>query len=344
MLGVVTHGPFDVTLEEIPFVQPAAGEALVRIERVGVCGSDVSLYKGTHPYRLYPRIQGHEAAGVVVALGEGAAGGSVAVGDRVAIEPLLPCGACYPCRIGRANCCTNLKVLGAHVDGAFREFVAAPVALLHPANDLDPDHAALCEPISIAVQAAARGDIGPADRVVVVGAGPIGAGICLAASDRGARVLCVDMLPSRLALARTYGAERTVIAGEEDVEAAIGAWTGGEGPSVAVDAVGAPTVIRQCCAMVASAGRVVIVGLSEQDVSLPIIDFTRKEMTIFGSRNNAGRFGEAVDLVRRNRDRIGAMITHRFPLEATAEALKFAAEHPAETEKVMIEMVSPTGS
>lgn len=341
MHGVVTRGPFDVTVEEIPFIQPAAGEALVRIERIGVCGSDISLYKGTHPYRLYPRIQGHEAAGIVVALGEGTLRGNVAIGDRVAIEPLLPCGACYPCRIGRANCCTNLNVLGAHVDGAFREFVALPVALLHPANDLDPDHAALCEPVSIAVQAAARGEIGPTDRVVVVGAGPIGASICLAAGDRGARVLCVDMLPSRLALARTFGAERTVVAREEDVEAAIREWTDGDGPSVAVDAVGAPAVIRQCCAMVASAGRVVIVGLSDQDVTLPIIDFTRKEMTILGSRNNAGRFGEAVDLVRRNRHRIGAMITHRYPLQATPEALKFAAEHPAETEKVMIEVAEP---
>ena len=105
-----------------------------------------------------------------------------------------------------------------------------------------------------------------------------------------------------------------------------------------VDAVGAPPVIRQCCALVANAGRVVIVGLSEQEVSLPIIDFTRKEMTIVGSRNNAGRFGDAVSLVRRNRDRVGAMITHRYPLQRTAEALRFATEHPAETEKVMIEV------
>ncbi|MBA3416902.1 MAG: alcohol dehydrogenase catalytic domain-containing protein, partial [Chloroflexia bacterium] len=330
-------GPFDVVVEEVADVQPAPGEALLRIERVGVCGSDVSFFKGTHPYRHYPRIQGHEAAGRVVALGEGDRGG-LAVGDLVAVEPLIACGACYPCRIGRANCCTDLKVLGAHLDGAFREFVALPFSMLYPANDLDPDLVALCEPISIAVQAAARGEIGPGDRVVVMGAGPIGAGICLAATDRGARVLCTDLLPSRLELARLYGAERTVVAGAEDVAAVVAEWTGGEGPTVTVDAVGAPPVIRQCCALVANAGRVVIVGLSEQEVSLPIIDFTRKEMTIVGSRNNAGRFGDAVSLVRRNRDRVGAMITHRYPLQRTAEALRFSTEHPAETEKVMIEV------
>ena len=298
MKAVMTRAPFDVVVDEVAEVRPAPGEALVRIERVGVCGSDVSFFKGTHPYRRYPRIQGHEAAGRVIALGEGDPGG-LTIGDLVAIDPLIACGTCYPCRIGRGNCCTDLKVLGAHVDGAFRELVALPVAMLYPANDLDPDLVALCEPISIAVQAATRGQIGPEDRVVVIGAGPIGAGICLAAADRGAGVMCVDLLPSRLELARVYGAERTVVAGEEDVEAVVADWTGGEGPTVAVDAVGAPQVIRQCCALVASAGRVVLVGLSEKEVSLPIIDFTRKEMTILGSRNNAGRFGEAVSLGRR---------------------------------------------
>jgi len=256
----------------------------------------------------------------------------------VAVEPLIACGECYPCRIGRRNCCTRLQVLGAHVDGAFREFVALPTSMLYPANDLSPDLAALVEPVSIAVQAVDRGWIGPEDRVVVVGAGPIGAGICLAATDRGARVMVVDRLAGRLELARALGAERTVVAGEEDVAAIVRDWTDGDGPSVTVDAVGLPAVIRQCCDLVASAGRVVIVGLSEQEVSLPILDFTRKEMTILGSRNNAGLFGEAVALVRRSQDRVGRMITHRFPLARTPEAFAFAIEHPADAEKVMIEV------
>jgi L-gulonate 5-dehydrogenase len=334
--GVVTRGPFDVVVVDLPAPEPAPSEALVRIERVGVCGSDVSFFKGSHPYRVYPRVQGHEAAGRIVAFGGDETNG-LAVGDLVAIEPLLACGACYPCRIGRSNCCTSLRVLGAHVDGTFREAAVLPVGLLHPAGDLDADLAALCEPVSIAVQAVARGDIGPADRVVVFGAGPIGASICLAAADRGARVLCVDLLPSRLALARAFGAERTVEAGAEAVEAVVSEWTDGEGPSVTVDAVGTPAVIRQACTVVANAGRVVIVGLSEQEVSLPVIDFTRKEMTILGSRNNAGRFRDAVALVGRHRGRIGAMITHRYPLDRVPEALAFATKQPGAVEKVMIE-------
>jgi L-gulonate 5-dehydrogenase len=337
MRAAVTRGPFDVVVEEAPAPTPGAGEALVRVERVGICGSDLSLYKGTHPYRSYPRIQGHEASGVVVAFGNGS-DGRLSVGDRVAVEPLLPCGECYPCRIGRRNCCTRLRVIGAHVDGMFRELVALPLFTLYPAGDLEPDLAALAEPVSIAVQAVARGEVTAADRVLVMGAGPIGTGICLAAVDRGARVTVVDKIPTRLAIARAFGAERTVNADDEDVAAAAQSWTEGDGPSVVVDAVGAPAVIRRCCELVASAGRVVVVGLSEQEVNLPILDFTRKEMTILGSRNNAGRFGEAVDLVRRHKDRIGSMITHRYPLSRFSEAIRFAADHPAEAEKVMVEL------
>lgn len=335
MRAAVTFGPHDLRLVDQPMPEPGPGEALVRVERVGVCGSDLHLYHGTHPYRLYPRIQGHEFSGEVVGLGSGVSE-PVRLGDRVAVEPLLPCGDCYPCRIGRRNCCTRLKVIGAHVDGAFREFIAVPVSTLYPVNDLDPELAALVEPMSIGVQAVDRGAVASEEQVVVFGAGPIGQAVCLAAVDRGARVLVIDRLPARLALAMHLGAEQTLVAGEDDPAGAVREWTRGDGPPVVVDAVGAPAVVRACFDLAASAGRVVVVGLSDQEVSLPIIDFTRKELTILGSRNNAGLFGEAIDLVRRHRDRVERLVTHRYPLAQVPEAIDFAAEHPAEVEKVMI--------
>jgi len=338
MKTAVTTAPHRIEMVERPEPAPGPGEALVRVERVGICGSDLHLYHGTHPYASYPRTQGHEIAGTVVAFGDGVAGKRPPVGSRVAIEPLLACGVCYPCRLGRGNCCVRLRVLGAHVDGALAELIAVPTATLYPVGDLDPERTALVEPVSIGVQAAARGAIAAGERVVVFGAGPIGQAVLLAAIDRGARVLVVDRLASRLDLARRLGAEATVEAGREDPAAAIREWTDGDGAAVTVDAVGAPAVIRACVDGVASAGRVVIVGLSDQEVSIPVIEFTRKELTILGSRNNAGRFGEAVDLVRRHRDRVGGLITHRFPLDETAAAMAFAAEHPAEAEKVIIEV------
>lgn len=337
MRAAVTYAPYDVRIEEVADVQIGTGEVLVRVERVGVCGGDVSYFKGTHPYRSYPRIQGHELAGRVAALANDYRG-TLAVGDRVAVEPLISCGACYPCRIGRRNCCTQLKVLGAHVEGAFREYISLPGTMLFPAGDLDADETALCEPISIAVQAVTRGAVNAADRVVVIGAGPIGVGVCLAANDRGAQVMAIDRIGERLRIARTFGAHETVNADDSDVTAVVQDWTNGEGPSVVVDAVGAPAVIRQCVDLVASAGRVVIIGLSELEVSLPVLDFTRKELTILGSRNNAGLFGEAVELVRRHRAQVRHMITHRYALDQTAEAIRFATEHPDLAEKVMVDV------
>jgi L-gulonate 5-dehydrogenase len=337
MKAAITLAPHNVEIQESPKPLPGPGEALIRVERVGICGSDVHLYHGAHPYASYPRIQGHEAAGRIVAFGPGY-NGDLIEGGKIAIEPLIPCGACYPCRQGRRNCCINLKVLGAHLDGAFREYISVPTYTLYPSGDLKPEQAALVEPISIGVQAVNRGGIQEGEQVLVIGAGPIGAGISLAAVDRGARVMVADKLPSRLELVRQFGVERTIDSSKEDLAEAVHEWTNGDGTHVAVDAVGAPPVIRQSAELVASAGRVVIVGLSMQEVSLPVIDFTRKEMTILGSRNNAGLFGEAVALVSRHREKLMNMITHRYQLDDLPEALALAAEHPEQVEKVMIEV------
>ena len=337
MRAAVTLAPERIEMREVPEPVPAAGEALIRVERVGICGSDIHIYDGTHPYPLYPLTQGHEIAGQVASFG-GAYDGPIRVGDRVAVEPLVPCGTCYPCRHGRPNCCANLRVIGAHVDGALREFIVLPTHTLYAAGDLDADLTALVEPVSIGVQAVNRGMITAEDQIVVFGAGPIGQAVILAAADRGASVMAVDRLPNRLELARRLGAERTVLAGQEDPAEAVREWTGGEGAGVTVDAVGAPAVIRSCIDLVANAGRVVIIGLSDQEVSIPIIDFTRKELTILGSRNNANLFGVALDLVRRHQDQVRQLITHRFPLDQVPAAIRFAAEHPAEAEKVMIDV------
>lgn len=335
MKAAVTMAPRRIEVREVPEPAPGLSQALIRVEAVGICGSDVERYLGDNPYAQFPRTQGHEFAGRVVALGEGYAG-PVAVGDRVAVEPLMPCGACYPCRHGRPNCCANLKVIGVHVDGAMAELVAVPGPALYPAGDLEAELAALVEPISIGLQAVTRGAVTADDTVAVFGVGPIGQAILLAAVDRGARVLVVDRLPSRLELARQLGAEMTVEDGRDDAAAAIVEWTHGEGPAVAIDATGVPAVIRSCIDVVAPSGRVVVVGISTKEVAIPVVQFTRKELTIVGSRNNTGLFGEAVDLVRRHRDRARRLITHRYPLGRTPEAIAFALEHPAETAKVML--------
>jgi len=340
MKAVVTVEPQRMELRDV--AEPVAGpqQAIVRVEAVGLCGSDLHMFRGSDPYARFPIVQGHEFAGIVERLG-GTVPRAVHVGDRVAVEPLQPCGQCYPCRRGRSNCCARLEVLGAHLPGALTERIAVRTDALYPVGDLDPELAALVEPVSIGLQAVSRGAVDADDRVVIFGAGPIGQAVLLAAVDRGARVLVADRVPHRLELARALGAEDTVDVSTRDIGDRVADWTNGDGASVVVEATGVPSVSRLAVELVAHAGRVVILGTSDDEVSLPIIAFTRKELTILGSRNNNGLFGQAVDLVQRQCARARLLITHRFPLEQTQQAIEFAMAHTAEAEKVMIRVGGP---
>ncbi|CAA9209190.1 MAG: Threonine dehydrogenase and related Zn-dependent dehydrogenases [uncultured Chloroflexi bacterium] len=335
MRAAVTVAPRRIEVKELPDPTPAPDEALLRVEVAGICGSDLHMFDGTNPYANFPLTQGHEFSARVVALGS-AYQGAVKPGDRVTVEPLIYCGECFPCRHGRPNCCVRLKVLGVHTDGAFAEMISVKSRALFPAGSLDAELTALVEPVSIGMQVVTRGQVTGDDTVVVYGAGVIGQATLVCARDRGARVLVVDKLPSRLELARKLGAEATAEAGREDVAKVIADWTNGEGPAVAVDATGVPAVIRAAIDAVAPSGRIVIVGISDQEVSIPVIQFSRKELTIVGSRNNAGVFGQALDLVQRLNDRLRVLVTHRFPLDQAQDALDLALDRPQHAEKVLL--------
>jgi threonine dehydrogenase-like Zn-dependent dehydrogenase len=336
MRRIVTMGPRQVEVRED--AQPVAGpgEVVIGVEVVGLCGSDLHFYLGDYPYVNYPRTQGHEFVGLVEALGEGVSG--LTVGQRVAVEPLIPCGSCFPCRRGRRNCCTRMKTIGVQVDGGLAEHIALPAANLFPTGDLPADVAVLSEPLSIAEHAVARSRLQPGDQVVVFGAGPVGQAILVAARDRGARVMAVDPLPSRLELATAFGAESVVSARDADPEAAIAAWTDQDGPACVFEASGVPAVLEQAVRAVAASGTIVVVGLSTKPAAIPLISFTRKELDVLGSRNNLGVFARAVETVQRHAPGIGRLVTHRYPLEAAGEALDMLAEHPEETGKVVVEV------
>ena len=340
MRAAVTIAPRQIEIREVAAPTPAADEALLRIETAGICGSDLHLFDGSNPYASYPRTQGHEFSARVVAFG-GAYDGPVKVGERVTVEPLIWCGECYPCRNGRPNCCVQLQVLGVHVDGAFGDLIVVKTRALFPAGALDAELTSLVEPVSIGMQVITRGAVTAEDSVVVYGAGVIGQAALVCARDRGARVLVVDRLRSRLDVALQLGAEVVAEAGKDDVPGTIKEWTNGEGASVAIDATGAPSVIRAAIDAVAPSGRVVIVGISDQEVSIPVIEFSRKELTILGSRNNAGVFGEALELVLRLGERLRVLVTHRFPLDEAQAALTLAHDRPHEAQKVML-VVNPS--
>jgi L-gulonate 5-dehydrogenase len=335
MLKSLTTAPGRMEVREAPEPEPDTGQALIRVEAVGLCGSDFHLFLGDHPYARFPQTQGHEFSGVVEAFGPGYEG-PLSVGDRVAVEPLIACGDCFACRRGRYNCCASLQVMGAHVPGALTEKVVVAASALYPVGHLEPVTAALVEPVSIGLQAVTRAGVRAGDAVVVFGAGPIGQAVTLGAADLGARVLVVDRIADRLRLARDLGAEEVVDSGADDPAAAAASWTAGEGAAVVVDATGVPALIRSAFDIVAPSGVIVVVGISDQEVSIPVIEFSRKEVSVLGSRNNAGIFGAAVDLVIRHAERVRRLVTHTFPLAEVPAAIEFAMNNPREAEKVVI--------
>lgn len=341
MRAAVTSDVGTMALLERPSpADPGAHEVVVAPEAVGICGSDYHFFAGELSEAAggsqFPRIQGHEVGARVVALGPGCRS-ELAVGQRVALWPLQACGECYPCAVGRPNTCDAFELIGIHVDGGLQEQLVVPEEQVYPIRTDDPAVAALAEPVSIAVRAVNRARVERGERVVVLGAGPIGQCIALVAAERGARVLVVDLQESRLELSRSIGAETLVWTGLDEVVAAGRRWASPAGPPVVFDATGAPGAVRAMVDMVASAGRAVQVGMSGEEVSLRIGSLTEKELDLLGvSCCGAAEFGQAVAVVERNVELLARLISHRFSLERAPEALRFAMENPTEVMKVVI--------
>ncbi len=334
-----TVGKRTIVVGDAPDAQaPVAGQATLAIAAVGVCGSDLHMYLGDDPYTTYPIRQGHEFSGWIEALGPGYSG-PLEVGQLVAVQPLMPCHACVACRRGRPNCCVRLRVYGAHLDGAFAERLTVPVGNLYEADDLTPEEAAFAEPVSIGLQMVHRSGLAAGDTALVLGAGPIGQSIMLAARGSGARVIAADRLPGRLALARRTGADDVIDVSAVALAEAIGQLTDGDGPTVVFEATGVAAVVEQAIEVVAASGTVVVAGTPTESVSIPAMLLVGKELNIHGSRNNQGTYADAVDIVRRNRERVAPLITQRWPLEQLQDAIEAAIANPDRTQKTMI-MVS----
>jgi threonine dehydrogenase-like Zn-dependent dehydrogenase len=322
-----------------PAEEPGPGHVLIRSEAVGLCGSDFHFLTGeivvseVHGPQ-FPRVQGHEVSGVIEALGPGCPD-NLATGGRVAVWPLQACGECYPCSVGRPNVCPNFSLIGIHTDGGLQEHFTVPAAQVFPVGDQGPLTAAFAEPASIAVQAVERAKVSPGERVVILGAGPIGQAIALVVRERRASALLVDKLTSRLERGRATGAE--VLELDDDLVSRARAWAGEPGPVVAFDATGEPAAVRAAVEMVSSAGRVVVVGISDKEVGLNIGWFTQKEIDVLGTSCCTGQqFAEAVAIVGRNRDVVERLITQQFGLEEAPAAIDFAMRNPAEVMKVVV--------
>lgn len=309
-----------VDLPEAPPLAP--GEALVRVRRVGVCGTDLHAFHGRQPFFTYPRILGHELGVEVLAVGEGVL--NIAAGDRCAVEPYLNCGRCIACRRGKPNCCSQLKVMGVHVDGGMRERFLVPAAKLHHSRQLSFDQLALVETLGIGAHAVERAALAPGETVAILGAGPIGLATIQFAIAAGARVLVVDLNAHRLAFCREHlglPADATVNSTvTPDVAVRLAELTDGDLPTVIFDATGNPASMTSAFHYAAHGGRLVFVGLFQGDVTFNDPNFHRRELAVLGSRNSRpADLRDIIALVESGRIDTNPWITHRADLAEVPE-------------------------
>jgi len=316
MLQIVLEKPGQFAATEGPEPTLAPGEALVRVHRIGVCGTDLHAFAGKQPFFSYPRILGHELG--VEVLDPGSDPHGLKAGDRCSVEPYLNCGHCIACRRGKPNCCTSLNVLGVHSDGGMRPLFAVPARKLHRSTRLSYEQLALVETLGIGAHAVERAELKPDDFVLVIGAGPIGLSAIQFALVSGAALAVMDVSEPRLAFCRDQlGVKHTVTAGP-DAAGRLKAIGGGDLPTVVIDATGNAQSMAGTFDLVAHSGRIVFVGLFQGDVTFNDPNFHRREITLCASRNAAPQtFRDIIALVEAGRVNTQPWITHRFALADT---------------------------
>jgi len=290
-------GSFAERIVDAPLA--AAGEALVRIRRVGICGTDLHAFAGRQPFFSYPRVLGHELGVEVLEAPPNDRG--IRAGDRCAVEPYVNCGECHACRRGRSNCCERLQVLGVHRDGGMQEVFAVPVRLLHKSERLTLDQLALVETLGIGAHAVERSGLGADDEALIVGAGPIGLAVFSFARLTGAKIRLLDLSEERRAFAARFGADAVATAD-------------GQLADVVFDATGNRGSMEASFERVAHGGRIVFVGLLQGPISFDDPNFHRRETTLLASRNSCGDFPRIISLIEEGRVDTGPWITHHLAL------------------------------
>lgn len=286
-------------------------EALVRVRRIGVCGTDIHAFDGNQPFFNYPRILGHELGVEVVKVGDPA--GSLKAGDRCSVEPYLNCGTCIACRRAKPNCCVNLEVLGVHIDGGMREEIIVPSRKLHVSRNLTLDQLALVETLGIGCHAVERAGVEAGEIALVIGAGPIGLSVMQFAIEAGAEVIALDVNQRRLEFCQEHlGVPFAVSATNKAAIEALETISGGDLPTVVFDATGNGNSMMSAFDYTAHGGRLVFVGLFQGDVTFNDPNFHRREHTVLSSRNaRPENFTQIIRLIESGRINTTPWITHR---------------------------------
>ncbi|MDG2531049.1 zinc-binding alcohol dehydrogenase family protein [Caulobacter endophyticus] len=316
---LVCAAPGELVLERRPMPAPGPDEVLLRVRRVGVCGTDMHIYRGTQPYLSYPRVMGHELSGEVVAA---PAGGGLAPGDHAYVMPYLSCGSCPACAKGKTNCCMNIRVLGVHIDGGLAEYLAVPQGFVRKVQGVGLDEAAMVEFLAIGAHAVRRARIEPGQSALVVGAGPIGIAAALFARLAGARVTVLDGREDRLAFcAEHLGVEQAVSLSDRTAES-LSELTDGAFYDVVFDATGNPAAMEQGFAYVGHGGSYVLISVVAADITFSDPEFHKREMSLLGSRNaTIEDFEHVLAAIRAGLVPTAALNSHKAELRDLAQAL-----------------------
>lgn len=319
MKCVVCESPGDLQLGFKPVPEAGPGEVLLRVRRIGVCGTDMHIFRGTQPFLAYPRVMGHELSGEVATA---PAGSGLAAGDEVLVMPYLSCGDCVACRKGKTNCCTRIQVLGVHRDGGLAEYLAVPAQFVLKTEGISLDDAAMVEFLAIGLHAVRRGAVAEGQRILVVGAGPIGVAVALFAALKGAQVTVLDARDDRLGFCRdVLKVAHTVTAGEGDLEA-LREITGGDFFDAVFDATGNIKAMERGLDFVAHGGTYVLVSIVPERISFADPEFHKRETTLLGSRNaTVDDFREVLAAMKAGLVPTRAMNTHRATLDEFIDTL-----------------------
>lgn len=335
MKVIICQSPGNLEMVERKIPEPIPGFSLVRIRRIGICGTDLHAFAGNQPFFSYPRVLGHELAAEFV---EGDAQGFVK-GEQLTILPYFNCMKCLACRSGKPNCCSTLNVFGVHIDGGMSEFVVIPSSALIKSGGLTLEQLALVEPLAIGAHAVSLANIQPGEKVLVIGAGPIGVGLVQFAQLAGAEVILMDTNEDRLQFCCVhFGISLTINPAHQDSMALLKDFTSGDMPTVVMDATGSQHAINRGFAFLSHGGKYILVGLQMGEVSFSQPEFHKREATLMSSRNATKTdFNFVISSIASGKINPLPMITHQVSLDDIVNGFPHLSDPSNKVVKAMIE-------
>jgi len=336
MKSVQITDPGRIEIKEIPIPKPGPRDVLLKVNYLGLCGSDMKTFQGSNPLVEFPRIPGHEISGKVIEAGSDL-NGKIEKNSVVTVSPYTSCGFCSACRQGKLNCCRYNQTLGVQRDGAAAEYIAVPFEKVIVPGDIDEKTVSLIEPLSVGFHAANRIPGESSENVLVFGCGLVGLGAIAGAAERRMKVIAVDIDDAKLQLSSDYGAVETLNADDPRFNQHILDLTGGEGPDAVIEAVGIADTFKRAVDLVNFGGCVVYIGYVKEPVSYETKEFVRKELSIFGSRNALpADFKNVIELMNSRKMDFSRLITKTFRLEEAEEAFLFWDTHKSEVFKILL--------